>query len=104
MGSQRPAERLVRCDSIGFSLRRLRSTPHNIGGLPPYSDLGQKLEPVDVVILNISPKGIFDRPVSRSLCSWPNYNGEQMWAGSLLGLDRAFVSPHNQLLPIRHEL
>jgi hypothetical protein len=32
MGSQRPVERLVRCDSIGLALPRVRSTPHNIGG------------------------------------------------------------------------
>ena len=64
MGSQRPAERLVRRVSIGLDLPRVRSTPHNIGGLPPYRDLGQKLEPVDVAALRISPKGIFDRRVS----------------------------------------
>ena len=27
MGSQRPAERLVRCDSIGFALPRVRTAP-----------------------------------------------------------------------------
>ena len=64
MGSQRPAERLVRCDSTGLALPRVRCTPHYIGGLPPYRDLGEKLEPVDVVVLRISPKGIFDRPMS----------------------------------------
>jgi hypothetical protein len=64
MGSQRPDERLVRCDSIGLALSRVRSTPHNIGGFPPHRDLGQKLEPFDVVVLRISPKSIFDRRVS----------------------------------------
>ena len=64
MGSQRPAGRLVRCDSIGLALSRVRSTPHNIGGLLPYRNLGKKLEPVDVVVLRISAKGIFDRRVS----------------------------------------
>ena len=64
MGSQRPAERLVRCDSIGLALPRVRSTPHKIGDLPPYRNLGKKLEPVDVVVLRISAKDIFNRRVS----------------------------------------
>jgi hypothetical protein len=58
MGSPRAAVQLVRCDSMGLALPRVRSTPHNIGGLPPYRDLGEKLEPVDVFVLRISPKGI----------------------------------------------
>ena len=64
MGSPRPAVQLVRCDSIGLASPRVRSTPHNIGGLPPYGDLGEKLEPVDIVVLRVSPKGIFDRWMS----------------------------------------
>ena len=64
MGSPRPSVQLVRCDSIGLASPRVRSTPHNIGGLPPYGDLGEKLEPVDIVVLRVSPKGIFDRWMS----------------------------------------
>jgi hypothetical protein len=64
MGSWRRTERLIRCDSIGLALPRIGSTPHNIGGLPPYCDRGKKLEPVDVVVLRISAEGIFDRQVS----------------------------------------
>jgi hypothetical protein len=64
MGSWRRTERLNRCDSIGLALPGVRSTPHNIGGLPAYRDRGKKLEPVDVVVLRISAEGIFDRQVS----------------------------------------
>jgi hypothetical protein len=64
MESQRPAERLVRCDSIGLALPRVRSTPHKIGGLPPYLNLDKKLEPIGVVVLRIPAKDIFDRRVS----------------------------------------
>ena len=60
MGSQRPAQRAVRYASTGLALPRVCCTPHYIRDLPPYRDLGEKLEPVDVVVLRISPKGDFD--------------------------------------------
>jgi hypothetical protein len=64
MGSLQPAVQLVRCDSVGLALPRVPYTPHNIGDLPPYCDLGEKPELIDVIVLRISPKGIFDLRMS----------------------------------------
>ncbi len=64
MGTPRPTAQVVRRDSSGLALPRVCSTPHNIGGIPPYSDFGEKLQPVDVLVLHISPKRIFDRRMS----------------------------------------
>ena len=43
MGTPWPTAQVVRRDSSGLALPRVCSTPHNLGGLPPYSDFGEKL-------------------------------------------------------------
>ena len=46
MGTQRPTAQVVRRDLSGLALPRVCSTPHNIGGLPPYSDLAKNSNPL----------------------------------------------------------
>ena len=64
MGTPRPTAQVVRRDLSGLALSRVCFTPHNIRGLPPYSHFGEKLQPVDVLVLPISPNRIFDRRMS----------------------------------------
>jgi hypothetical protein len=61
MGSWQVAVQVTRCDSIGLALPHARTTLHNTGGLPLYSDLGEKLESVDVLGSSRLPKAYFRR-------------------------------------------
>jgi hypothetical protein len=64
MGSQRPAERVVRCDSIGLGCLASVLLPITSVVFRPTVISAKKLELVDVVVLRISPKGFFDRRIS----------------------------------------
>src|SRR5258708_25786474 len=105
MGSQRPAERFVRCDSIGLALPRVRSTPHNIGGLPPYRDLGQKnSNPLTSLFCAscqraFSTDGLADRSAYGQIIM-----GSRCAPNLCLALMAPSSAPHNQLLPIRQLL
>jgi len=104
MGSWRRAERLIRCEINRFSLRRGRSSLHNIRGPSPYCTPNGKTQTVDFAVLSHLGRGYF-RPIRQRIAwLWPIRNGEHMRAGSLPGRDGAFASSPLPALPIRQEL
>src|SRR5213595_2686270 len=99
MGSWRRAERLIRCEINRFSLRRGRSSLHNIRGPSPYCTPNGKTQTVDFAVLSHLGRGYF-RPIRQRIAwLWPIRNGEHMRAGSLRGRDGAFASSPLPIAP-----